>query len=72
MEINSGVYLLKLNSLSAFVVDFQSWSCYFGLGLGLGLVNSGLGLGLRNLVLFTSLVKVIGNVTICQSADDFL
>ena len=28
-------------------------------GLGLGLVSSGLGLGLKNLVLFTSLMKVI-------------
>ena len=38
-----------------------SWSCYFGLGLGL--VSSGLGLGLKNLVLFTSLMVVSGNIT---------
>ena len=33
-----------------------SWSCYFRVGVDLGLVSSGLGLsvGLKNLVLFTS------------------
>jgi len=47
VEINSGVHFFKLNPPSAFVYSRLSWSCYFGLDLGLAL---------KNLVLFTSLV----------------
>jgi len=57
VEINSGVYL-KVKFVECLCLLPLSWSCYFGLGLGL--VSSGLGLGLENLVLFTSLSQ--GNV----------
>ena len=55
----AGVHLVtkKLNPPSALVYFRWSWSCYFGLDLGL--VSSGLGLGLKNLVLFTSLLWLL-------------
>jgi len=60
VEMNSGVYLLK--STFVYFRWFWSWSCCFGLDLGLVSSNLGswshdYGFGRKNLVLFTLLFK---------------